>query len=85
MSRKRRQELSALEAIAKDRVQGVGYRRFISNLAQELEVVGFIENLRDRSVRISYQAHSKVLSRFAKKAREIWFNIPNKELTQPNI
>ena len=69
MSRRRRQELSALEAIVKGRVQRVGYRRFILDLAQELGVVGFIENLRDGSVRIFCQAHPKVLSRFLRKAR----------------
>ena len=69
MSRRKGSELSALEVIVKGRVQRVGYRRFILDLAQELGVVGFIENLRDGGVRIFCQAHPKVLSRFVKKAR----------------
>jgi len=69
MSRRKDSELKAFQAIVKGRVQRVGYRRFILDLAQELGVVGFIENLRDGSVRIFCQAHPKVLSRFLRKAR----------------
>ena len=45
----------AIEVIVKGRVQRVGYRGYLLDVAQELGVMGFVENLRDGSVRVFCQ------------------------------
>ena len=45
-------------------VQGIGYRPFVFNLANELEVNGFVKNLGDAGVQIKAQADKEILLKF---------------------
>ncbi len=45
-------------------VQGIGYRPFVYNLANELGVKGFVKNLGDAGVQITAQSKKDVLSKF---------------------
>ena len=65
-----RSKIVAIEAIVKGRVQRVGYRRYLLDTAQELGIMGFVENLRDGSVRIFCQGPQKDLKRFIRRARK---------------
>ena len=65
-----RSKIVAIEAIVKGRVQRVGYRRYLLDVAQELGVTGFVENLRDGSVRIFCQGPQEDLKRFIRRARK---------------
>ena len=66
----KRSKVMAIEAIVKGRVQRVGYRRYLLDVAQELGVMGFVENLRDGSVRVFCQGPQEDLKRFIKRARK---------------
>ena len=50
------------------RVQRVGYRRYILDIAQELGVSGYIRNMGDGSVKIFCQAPPAILQQFIEKA-----------------
>jgi acylphosphatase len=52
------------------RVQGVGFRAFVYDSAQELGVVGSVQNCRDGSVRVEAEGPRAVLGRFLIKLRE---------------
>ena len=65
-----RSKMAAIEAIVKGKVQKVGYRGYLLDVAQELGVMGFVENSRDGSVRIFCQGPQKDLKRFIRRARK---------------
>ena len=44
--------MKKVKAIAEGKVQGVGYRMYTQNKAEELGVVGFVQNLDDGTVKI---------------------------------
>ncbi len=46
------------------KVQGVGFREAASSKANELGIVGFVQNLPDNSVRIEAQAEQAILDKF---------------------
>lgn len=69
-SRTKKEKLAAKEIIVKGRVQRVGYRRYLLDIAQELGAAGFVENLRDGSVRIFCQASPETLQRFIEYAEK---------------
>ena len=52
------------------RVQGVGYRFFVSGSAHELGVRGSVQNCRDGSVRVEAEGPREVLDRFLDLLRE---------------
>lgn len=52
------------------RVQGVGYRYFVSREAESLDVAGFVRNLPDGSVEVVAEATEEALSRFEERLRE---------------
>jgi len=56
--------LRAIRVSVRGRVQRVGYRRFILDLAQELGVSGYVKNLPDGSVELYAQGENTDLSRF---------------------
>jgi len=52
------------------RVQGVGYRAFVYDSAQELGIVGSVQNCRDGSVRVEAEGPGDVLHRLLGMLRE---------------
>ena len=54
---------------AKGRVQGVGYRYFVTDCAQESGVSGFVKNMPDGSVLIVAEGRQDVLDRFVSMVR----------------
>ena len=44
--------MKKIQAIASGKVQGVGFRMYTQSKAKELNVVGFVQNLDDGTVRI---------------------------------
>ncbi len=52
------------EIIVKGRVQKVGYRDIVKNIADKLGVVGYIENLKNGDVRIVAEGDEEILSEF---------------------
>ena len=61
--------MKALAIAVKGRVQRVGYRRYVLDVAQEEGVSGTIKNLPDGSVSIFAQGTARQLGSFLKKAR----------------
>ncbi len=51
-------------ACAKGRVQGVGYRYFVTDCAQETGVSGFVKNMPDGSVLIVAEGREDILDKF---------------------
>jgi len=51
------------------RVQGVGYRYFAEDAANELGVYGWVRNSYDRTVECEAQAEESVLKEFVEKLR----------------
>ncbi|MCE7742301.1 MAG: carbamoyltransferase HypF [Candidatus Heimdallarchaeota archaeon] len=51
-------------------VQGIGYRPFVYNLANELGVYGFVKNLGDAGVQITAQAEHDILLKFFELLKE---------------
>jgi len=56
-------------ACAKGRVQGVGYRYFVTDCAQETGVTGFVKNEPDGSVMIVAEGSDAALSEFVRKVK----------------
>ena len=52
------------------RVQGVGFRFTAESLALELNVIGWVKNLRDGRVEITAEAEEENLERFLVKIKE---------------
>ncbi len=53
-----------ITARAKGRVQGVGYRYFVTDCAQKTGVSGFVRNMPDGSVMIVAEGNESVLDNF---------------------
>ncbi|MGQ9514354.1 MAG: acylphosphatase [Thermoproteota archaeon] len=51
------------------RVQRIGYKRFVLDVAQELGIYGYVKNERDGSVSIFAQADEEKLNRFLERIR----------------
>jgi acylphosphatase len=60
----------AISATIGGRVQGVGYRYSVIHVANELGLVGWVQNMPNGSVRIWAQGHGAVLERFVEFLRE---------------
>jgi len=54
------------ELLARGAVQKVGYRDYVQEAARGLGVKGFVENLRDGSVRIVCEAEERIIDEFIK-------------------
>jgi acylphosphatase len=61
--------MDGLSVIVKGRVQGVGFRYFTHNLANRLDLSGWVRNLRDGSVEVLAIGHKQVLERFLQELR----------------
>jgi acylphosphatase len=55
-----------ITACAKGRVQGVGYRYFVTDCARETGVSGFVKNMPDGSVSIVAEGSNEALDIFVK-------------------
>jgi acylphosphatase len=60
----------AITATTTGRVQGVGYRYSVVHVANELGLVGWVQNTPDGSVKTWAQGHESVLERFVAYLRE---------------
>ena len=58
-----------ITAIAYGRVQGVGYRYFVTGCAQETGVVGYVRNLPDGTVQIVAEGTREILDLFTRLIR----------------
>ena len=54
------------EIIIKGKVQKVGYRDYVEEVARRFNIVGFVENLKDGNVRILCEADEKIIDDFLK-------------------
>jgi acylphosphatase len=52
------------EIIVKGNVQKVGYRDYVEEVARRLGIVGFVENVKDGSVRIICETNEEMVKRF---------------------
>jgi acylphosphatase len=59
----------AISATVRCRVQGVGYRYAVIHVAQELGLVGWVQNTPDGSVKTWAQGHDTVLEQFVEFLR----------------
>lgn len=55
--------------IARGKVQKVGYRDTVQDVARALGVVGYVENLKDGNVRIVAEAEEEALKKFIKQIK----------------
>jgi len=62
--------MKAYDLIVRGRVQRVGYRRYLLDTAQELELAGYAENNMDGTVHIFIQGPGDKLNKFIDKARK---------------
>ena len=60
-----------ITACAKGRVQGVGYRYFVTDCAQESGVSGFVKNMPDGSVMIVAEGSNDALDKFVRRVRAL--------------
>ena len=58
-----------ITAIARGRVQGVGYRYFVTGCTHETGVVGYVRNLPDGTVQIVAEGTHEILDLFTRLIR----------------
>jgi acylphosphatase len=61
--------MERINAVAKGRVQGVGYRYFVEECAHATGVYGFVQNLPDGTVKIVAESSPAALDDFIRLAR----------------
>ena len=68
--------------IFRGRVQRVRYKRYMSNLAQELGLVEYIRNLEDKSINIFMCSKSDKLIEFFERIKELSESAKVREIVQ---
>ncbi len=63
--------MKRITAIARGRVQGVGYRYFITGCARKTGVSGFVKNMPDGSVLMVAEGRQEALDNFLSMARAL--------------
>lgn len=63
------ESLRAVRIVVRGRVQRVGYRRYLLDLAQELGLTGYAKNLEDGGVEVFCQAESETVGAYLEKIR----------------
>jgi len=61
--------MKRLTAVARGRVQGVGYRYHVSDCARKTGIMGFVRNLPDGSVQIVAEGSDDALDEFMRRIR----------------
>lgn len=61
--------MERITAVAKGRVQGIGYRQFVAECAHATGVHGLVQNLPDGTVRIVAESSPAALADFLRLAR----------------
>ena len=61
---------SAVHMIVHGRVQGVGFRFFVRDLASSLDVKGWVRNLSDGTVEIHAEGNKEILENLIKKVEK---------------
>jgi len=56
--------MKRFEIIAKGKIQKVGYRDYVEEVARSLGIVGFVENLKDGSVKIVCEGEEEMIKKF---------------------
>ena len=62
--------VDAVQMIAQGRVQGVGFRFFVRDLAKSIGVKGWVRNLPDGNVEIHAEGEKEVLFDFIKEIKK---------------
>ncbi|MES0488560.1 MAG: acylphosphatase [Leptospirales bacterium] len=62
--------MEARHYIIMGKVQGVGYRFFVQNIARELALVGWVQNMPDGNVECAVMGNDQELEIFEKKIRK---------------
>jgi acylphosphatase len=63
--------MKRIKAIARGRVQGVGYRYFVIDCARKAGVSGFVKNMPDGSVLMVAEGRQEALDNFLSMARAL--------------
>lgn len=62
--------MSLLQAIVKGRVQGVGFRYFVYDLAHQYGLKGFVRNLWNGDVEVAAEGDDELLRQFLERLRK---------------
>jgi acylphosphatase len=62
-------EMQRAIIIAKGKVQKVGYRDFVQDMARELSMTGYVENLKDGNIKIVCEGEEDNVKEFTKKIK----------------
>jgi len=76
---------SAVKGVARGRVQRVGFRRYVLDLAQEMGIAGYVKNLKDGSVELFAQGEGAGLAEFLNRARNLPPPVRVKELAVEDV
>ncbi len=63
-------QIIRMHAFIKGRVQGVGFRYFVFQVAQDRDITGWVRNRRDGSVEVTAEGHQDDLNGFLADLRK---------------
>lgn len=62
--------MQTIHLIVKGKVQGVFYRAFVKNTAEDLGITGWVKNLPDKTVEINATSSEEILKQFIDLCRQ---------------